>query len=161
MATLLAMGHDALGHADAATDEIGQALLAEYQALSSRVVEHRGRAEVLQRLADQAAAQAAADERLLNEIASSLGFACQLRIEQLDRRLRGQRLQEIAVEILASRLEPGQTVHYKEWFQWVEQQGFKVAGKDPVATFIGQVTRSPRIRSAGRRSGLYMLREAA
>jgi hypothetical protein len=136
-------------------------LLEEYGELSRRIVQQRERAEVLQRLADQAATQAAADERLLNELAETLGIACQLRIEQLDRRLRGQRLQEIAVEILAARLEPGQPVHYRQWLEWVEQQGFKVAGKDPLATFLGQIARSPRVQAVGRRSGLYMLRETA
>jgi hypothetical protein len=136
-------------------------LYRQYEELSKRVVQHRARADVLQRMAEQAAVQAASDERLLNELAGSLGIACQLRIEQLDRRLRGQRLQEIAVEILASHLEPGQTVHYKQWFEWVEQQGFRVAGKDPLATFLGQIGRSPRVVSAGRRSGLYMLRDLA
>jgi hypothetical protein len=133
----------------------------QFEELSARVVQHRKRAELLQRLADQANAQAGADERLLEELAGALGNACQLRIEQLDRRLRGQRLQEIAVEILASRLEPGQTIHYKQWFDWVEGEGFKVAGKDPLATFLTQISRSPRIASAGRRSGLYMLSDAA
>lgn len=138
-----------------------EALGEQFEELSARVVQHRERAELLQRLADQATAQAGADERLLEELAGALGNACQLRIEQIDRRLRGQRLREIAVEILAARLEPGQTIHYKQWFDWVEGEGFKVAGKDPLATFLAQISRSPRIVSAGRRSGLYMLSDAA
>lgn len=144
-----------------ASKELESALSQQYDDLSRRVTEHRARAELLQRLADQASAQADEDERLLNEVAGVLGMACQLRIEQLDRRLRGQRLQEIAVEILASRLEPGQKVHYKQWFEWVESEGFQVAGKDPLASFLGQIARSPRVLSAGRRSGLYMLQDAA
>jgi hypothetical protein len=141
--------------------EIEAALHSEYVDLSRRAGEHRRRAEVLERLAEQARAQAEADERLLNEIASSLGLACQLRIEQLDRRLRGQRLQEIAVEVLAARLDPGETVHYKQWFEWIREEGFSVVGKDPIATFLTQVARSPRVVSAGRRSGLYRLRPVA
>lgn len=155
------MATSELEQSAAVSVELEAELYRQYEELSQRVVQHRARADVLQRMAEQAAAQAASDERLLNELAGSLGIACQLRIEQLDRRLRGQRLQEIAVEILASRLEPGQTVHYRQWFEWVEQQGFKVSGKDPLATFLGQIGRSPRIVSAGRRSGLYMLRDVA
>jgi hypothetical protein len=155
------MAHSALETSAEASAQLEAALMNEYDELARRVVQQRDRAEVLQRLAAQAIAQAAADERLLNELAETLGMSCQLRIEQLDRRLRGQRLQEIAVEVLAARLEPGQPVHYKQWFEWVERKGFKVAGKDPLATFLGQIARSPRIVSAGRRSGLYMLREAA
>jgi hypothetical protein len=150
-----------LAKSAAASAELEAELHRQYEELSQRLVQHRSRADVLQQMADQAAAQAASDERLLNELAGALGIACQLRIEQLDRRLRGQRLQEIAVEILASRIEPGQPIHYKQWFEWVEREGFKVSGKDPLATFLGQIGRSPRVVSAGRRSGLYMLREEA
>jgi hypothetical protein len=136
------------------------ALETEYEELCGRLVQHRERAEMLKRLADQAAAQADADERLLDELAGALGIACQLRIEQLDRRLRGQRLQEIAVDILAARLKPGEKVHYRQWFAWVEEEGFKISGKDPLATFLGQIGRSPRVVSAGRRTGLYLLKAA-
>src|SRR5687768_17443268 len=94
------------------SSDLEGALRAEYDALSRRATEHRRRAETLERLAEQALAQAAADEHLLNELASALGLACQLRIEQLDRRLRGQRLQEVAVEILASRVDVDVPVHY-------------------------------------------------
>lgn len=149
-----------LGQSSQVSKALESALEAQYEELSRRLVEHRERSELLKRLADQAAAQADADERLLNELAGTLGIACQLRIEQLDRRLRGQRLQEIAVDILASRLKPGEKVHYRQWFAWVEEEGFKVTGKDPLATFLGQVNRSPRVVSAGRRTGLYLLRAA-
>lgn len=137
--------------------QLEEELTRQYEELSVRAVQHRERAELLQRMADQANAQAVNDERLLDELAGTLGRACQLRIEQLDRRLRGRRLQEIAVEILASRLTPGETVHYKQWFSWVEAEGFRVGGKDPQATFLAQVARSPRVISAGRRSGRYGL----
>lgn len=154
-----ALDHE-LGRSSRLSGELEQALVEQYDQLCQRLVEHRDRAELLRRLAEQAAAQADTDERLLNELAGTLGMACQLRIEQLDRRLRGQRLQEIAVDILAARLEPGETVHYKQWFGWVEEEGFMVTGKDPLASFLGQISRSPRVVSAGRRSGLYALKAA-
>ncbi|MGN6588296.1 MAG: hypothetical protein ACTHKT_12650 [Solirubrobacterales bacterium] len=149
-----------LGRSSLVSKTLEGALENQYEELCRRLVEHRERAELLKRLADQAASQADADERLLEELAGTLGLACQLRIEQLDRRLRGQRLQEIAVDILASRLEPGEKIHYRQWFAWVEEEGFKVIGKDPLATFLGQISRSPRVVSAGRRTGLYLLKAA-
>jgi hypothetical protein len=150
-----------LRHSAQASAQLEEALDRQYEELSTRLIQHRERADLLQRLADQAREQADADERLLEELAAGLGRACQLRIEHLDKRLRGQRLQEIAIEILAARLQPGETIHYRQWFSWVEEEGFKVGGKDPLATFLGQITRSPRIVSAGRRSGLYTLNDAA
>lgn len=143
------------------SDELEEELARQYDELAGRLARNRERAELLQQLADQARQQADTEERLLEELAAGLGRACQLRIEQLDRRLRGQRLQEIAIEILASRLSPGEEIHYRQWFAWVEEEGFKVGGKDPLATFLGQINRSPRVVAVGRRSGLYMLSEAA
>jgi hypothetical protein len=141
--------------------ELEEELARQYDELAGRLARNRERAELLQQLADQARQQADSEERLLEELAAGLGRACQLRIEQLDRRLRGQRLQEIAIEILAGRLSPGEQIHYRQWFSWVEEEGFKVGGKDPLATFLGQINRSPRVVPVGRRSGLYMLGEAA
>lgn len=140
-----------------ARDELEEALADQYADLARRVAQHRARADVLRRLAEQAESQAASDERLLNDLAGTLGIACQMRIEQLDRQLRGQRLQEIAVQLLRGRVEPGQTIHYKLWFDWIVAEGYTVGGKDPLATFLGQIARSPEVVSAGRRSGLYML----
>jgi hypothetical protein len=150
-----------LVHSAQASAQLEEALDQQYEELSTRLIQHRERADLLQRLADQARDQADADERLLEELAAGLGRACQLRIEHLDKRLRGQRLQEIAIEILAARLQPGETIHYRQWFSWVEEEGFRVGGKDPLATFLGQIARSPRVASAGRRSGLYTLSDAA
>ena len=82
-----------LGRSSQLSKALEGALEQQYEELSRRLVEHRERAEMLERLAGQAAAQADSDERLLDELAGALGIACQLRIEQLDRRLRGQRLQ--------------------------------------------------------------------
>jgi hypothetical protein len=155
------MSANELQQAEQVSRELELELLEQYHSLVRRAAQHRERAEVLSRLAEQAAAQASTDERLVHELAGALGIACQLRIEQLDRSLRGQRLQEIAVEILAARLEPGEPVHYKKWFAWIEEAGFTIMGKDPLATFLGQIARSPRVISAGRRSGIYMLRAAA
>ena len=40
----------------------------------------------------------------------------QLRIERLDRQLRGKRLQEVAVDILRREVGVDRAVHYREWF---------------------------------------------
>lgn len=157
----MGLREDEIRRSAVASRQLEEELTKQYEELSARAVQHRERAELLQRMADQANGQAVNDERLLDELAGTLGRACQLRIEQLDRRLRGQRLQEIAVELLASRLAPGETIHYKQWFSWVEAEGFRVGGKDPQATFLAQVARSPRVVSAGRRSGRYGLIEVS
>jgi hypothetical protein len=41
------------------------------------------------------------------------------------------------------------------------QAGFRVSGRDPVGTFLTQITRIDNVESVGRRFGLYRLRIAA
>lgn len=78
-------------------------------------------------------------------------------MDGLDERLRGQRLQEIAVQVLAKSNLAGEPVHYREWYALLRTAGYTVAGKDPVATFLASVSRAPHIEPVGRRSGLYVL----
>jgi len=71
---------------------------------------------------------------------------------------RGQRLREIAVRVLAQHSRPGQAVHYKQWYALLREAGYTVGGKDPLATFLATVSRSPQIEGVGQRSGLYVLK---
>jgi len=149
--------------ADAASSSAPSAaatLSDEHRALAQRVSEQRERANRLRALADHVEEQAARDEHMLRELEGLLGIAPQLRLEQLDRCLRGQRLEEVAIEILTRKVAPGQPVHYREWFDLLRQAGHCVGGKDPFATFLAQVNRSPSVERLGRRSGMYRLRAA-
>ena len=133
------------------------ALLREYRELAQSVALQRERAERLRALADQATAHAEEQERSLRDLAELLGLDPQLRIEELDARLRGQQLQEIAVRVLSERRPAGEPIHYKQWYALLRQAGYSVGGKDPLATFLASVSRSRNVRSVGRRSGLYLL----
>lgn len=134
-----------------------EAMRAEYRALAASIAQQRERAERLQDLADHARAQADHDEQALSGLASVLGLRPQMCLEQLDERLRGVRLQEIAVQVLAKHCAPGQAVHYKEWYGLLREAGYTVGGKDPLATFLASVSRSPHVHAVGQRSGLYVL----
>lgn len=125
--------------------------------MAANVAEQRDRAERLQGLADDARAQAESQEAALRDLAELVGIDPQLRLEQLDARLRGQRLQEIAVQVLAERHPEGEPIHYKEWYALLREAGYSIGGKDPQATFLASISRSPRVRSIGRRSGLYVI----
>lgn len=85
----------------------------------------------------------------------------QLRLERLDRQVRGQRLQEVAVEVLRSRASDGRAVHYREWFAYLRAEGYEVVGRDPLATFLTQVSRAEGIERVGERRGLYRVSVAA
>ncbi len=134
-----------------------EALRAEYRALAASVARHREQAERLQALADHARAQAERDEQALIGLAQVLGLDPQMVIEQVDERLRGARLQEIAVRVLADRQQPGEAIHYKQWYGLLRAAGYAVGGKDPLASFLAAVSRSPHVQAVGQRSGLYVL----
>jgi hypothetical protein len=142
----------------ASSENDGQAaLLEEYRSLAANVSEQRERAERLQGLADDARAQAESQEAALRDLGELVGIDPQMRLEHLDSRLGGQRLQEIAIQVLAEQNPGGDPIHYKEWYRLLREAGYVVGGKDPQATFLASVARSPRVRSVGRRTGLYVI----
>lgn len=135
----------------------GSDLEQEYRALVAQVVEQRERADRLRLLADQLDENAGRDEHLLGELASLLGKDPQLRLEDLDARVRGQRLREVAVEVLRREVGPGRPIHYKQWYGLLTAAGYRVAGRDPVATFLAQVHRAGEVERIGNRTGRYQL----
>ena len=74
--------------------------------------------------------------------------------------LRGPAIRETAVRVLLEHPEGAQAMHYREWFELVMSAGYRVAGKDPLAVFLTQLSRSPALRR-GTRSGVYELDLAA
>jgi len=70
--------------------------------------------------------------------------------------LRGQAIREAAVRALAASPRAHDPVHYKDWFELLVADGLVPAGKDPLATFLTQLGRSPVVtRTSGH--GVYML----
>jgi hypothetical protein len=70
--------------------------------------------------------------------------------------LRGTAIRETAVRLLAGRPEGRRPIHYRDWLAVVEGAGYAVAGKDPLATFLTQVSRSPVVVKTTR-AGVYEL----
>jgi hypothetical protein len=141
--------------------DIDLALVDEFRTLAARIAGQRERAAQLRALAEHAEAQAERDERMLTEIGAAVGLSAQTRIEDIDPRLRGQHLEEIAVRLLRRSREGDEPIHYREWFALLRRAGHHVGGKDPLATFLTQINRSPAVERVGQRSGLYRLRVAA
>jgi hypothetical protein len=136
------------------------ALAHEYLGLKSRILEARERADRLRQLAEHLDEQARRDEHALQELEGVLGLSAQLQIEQLDRELGGKRLQEIAVQVLSREIQPGQAVHYRDWYVLLCAAGYRARGKDPLASFLAQINRSDDVEPLGSRSGRYRLRAA-
>lgn len=117
----------------------------------------RAQTERLRALADAADADLVAAVQLLQQLDEILGVAPQMSISQVDEVLRGQRLRHVAIQVLKCRRGESATVHYREWYDLLLADGHRVAGKDPVATFLTQVSRAHEVEAVGRRTGMYRL----
>ncbi len=137
--------------------DLAASVRSEYELLRVRVEQQREQADRFRAMAEALEDRTAADEHLLKEMAAALGLSAQLRIEDLSPRLRGHRLQEVALEVLETQWGTEREIHYREWFDLVQQQGHRVGGKDPLATFLAQIHRAPGVIGAGARSGRYRL----
>jgi hypothetical protein len=140
---------------------VTESLTQEYAQMLIRLERGRERAQRLRDLADQAAEQVTSDEQLLRSLAEVLGVSPQATIDSLGGALRGQRLREVAVEVLKRHRAPGETVHYRDWFGLLQEENIAVAGRDPLATFLAQISRSADVEAIGRRTGQYRLVAAA
>jgi hypothetical protein len=132
----------------------------QFEADRLRVEAERLRAEAAAHLAkaEGLSAEALAAEQQARELDELLGRAPQLRLDLEANGLRGQRLRELAVETLARRHGLGHPIHYRDWYQLVtEETGVSVEAKDPLATFLVQVTRSPVVAKVEADPGVYVL----
>lgn len=136
-------------------------LLDEGKLLLARIERDREQLERIRSIALGLEAHLQRDERLLEEINSALGRSAQLKLDDADIRLRGRRLEGIAVQVLERKLGADAEVHYRDWFELLRDEGHLVAGKDPVNTFLSQINRSDAVEKVGRRSGRYRLNRAA
>jgi hypothetical protein len=74
--------------------------------------------------------------------------------------LRGAQIRLFGVRLLAASPEAHRPIHYTNWFELLQQAGYGIDARDPLATFLTQVSRSPVVVRAGE-PGTYLLdREA-
>jgi len=143
------------------TDASDRILRREQQRLETSVNELRKRFEVHREILESLEQQLAEEERLLREVEELTDQRPQMRLERLDRQLRGKRLQEVAVEVLRTEREPDEAIHYRAWFSLLRARGFEVGGKDPVNTFLTGIGRADGVEAIGQRTGLYRLVNAS
>jgi hypothetical protein len=140
---------------------LNDALVEEAATLACRIEAQVEQAERLRVLAEKIEQRTAEDRHALQELRGALGEAAQLRIDDFDQRLGGQRLERVAIRLLRSRPGPVSDIHYREWFDLVQKAGYKISGQNPLGTFLAQLNRSEAIESVGRRTGRYRLRVAS
>jgi hypothetical protein len=71
--------------------------------------------------------------------------------------LRGPAIRQIAVAVILSDPAQPRVLHYRDWFKLLEHNGYAVEGKDPLAVFLTQISRSPVVHR-GTQSGIYEIR---
>jgi hypothetical protein len=74
--------------------------------------------------------------------------------------LRGPSIRAAAVTVLLAHPRRPEALHYRQWFDLLTEAGYSVAGKDPLAVFLTQLSRSPVVRR-GTQSGVYELERQA
>jgi hypothetical protein len=141
------------------SEHVQNAVAQERELVATRLIALREQSGRLHELVDKVDADVADTARLLRRMDEMLGTAPQLSLDAHGE-LRGQRLQEIAVELLRQKKGVGVAVHYREWFALLIEAGLEVAGRDPLSTFLTQVARAPQVESVRPRSGFYRLRVA-
>jgi hypothetical protein len=73
-----------------------------------------------------------------------------------NRSLRGAAIRAVAVRVLANRKDPLAPIHHATWFSLVAQTGYEIGGRDPRASFLTQISRSPVV-TRGAKPGVYRL----
>jgi hypothetical protein len=141
------------------SEHVQDAVTREREVVVARLEALREQSRRLHELVDQVDSDAAETARLLRQMDEMLGLAPQLSLDAHGE-LRGQRLQEIAIQLLREQKGAGVEVHYKEWYDLLVGAGLVVGGKDPLATFLTQIGRAQEVESVRPRSGLYRLRAA-
>lgn len=71
--------------------------------------------------------------------------------------LRGPAIRQTAVAVILSDPTYPRVQHYRDWFKLLERNGYAVEGKEPIAVFLTQISRSPVVRR-GTQSGIYEIR---
>lgn len=132
----------------------------ERRRLVRSIEELRARTEIHREMLESMEEQLAREERLLREVEELSDRRPQMRLERLDRQLRGRRLQEVAVEVLRLEHRTDEPIHYRQWFSLLRSHGFEVLGKDPLNSFLTAASRAEGVEPIGSRSGLYRLVDA-
>lgn len=138
---------------------VQEAVEKERELVAGRLEALREQSARLHELVEKVDGDVGETARLLRRMDEMLGIAPQLSLEAHGE-LRGQKLREIAVDILRETKGAGVDVHYRDWFALLVEAGLHVAGRDPLSTFLTQVSRAPQVESVRPRSGLYRLRSA-
>jgi hypothetical protein len=131
-------------------------LVAELRQVDEAMAAADQRMGALARLIEPPDGIAAAVRTTLTTQAAGMGEAPDATHDESRRVLRGPAIREVAVQVLIAQPEHIEALHYRRWYELVTRAGYAVAGKDPLAVFLTQMSRSPVVRKATE-PGVYEL----
>lgn len=70
--------------------------------------------------------------------------------------LRGAEIRELAVLLLVRSPHGARVIHYRDWLRLLTDRGLRVSGRNPEASFLTQITRSPVVER-GTDPGTYRI----
>jgi hypothetical protein len=143
------------------SDDFVTVARSEHEDLAAQLAELQARIEHFEALASEARDEAESIARSIRDLEELLGISSQIAFCEINETLRGERLREVAFDVLRECVREGEAIHYRAWFDALVEAGYRIVGKDPLATFLTHVSRIERVEPVGRRSGLYRLRLAA
>jgi hypothetical protein len=126
-------------------------LLGELRELDAAMAAVDRRLEVLAELAgppDENTSAATAETTPVIRAAGADAAALHPSHEENTTVLRGPAIREAALRVLIAQPGPIEALHYRQWYELLVDAGFRVAGKDPLAVFLTQLSRSPLVRKA-------------
>jgi hypothetical protein len=132
----------------------------EADRLRGRMLDFQARGKQWVARGEELLEQAASLEARVRELDELLGRSPQLRVDLQDGVLQGQALREAAIRILAERRGIREPIHYREWYELLQDLGVRAGGKDPIATFLTQISRSPVVERVAQ-AGVYQLNPQA
>lgn len=141
---------DLVRHRERLTGERAR-LLGELRDLDAAMAAVDRRLEVLTELAgplDGSTAEATAETPPVIRAAGNEAAARDAGPDENATVLRGPDIREAALRVLIAQPEPIEALHYRQWYELLIEAGFRVAGKDPLAVFLTQLSRSPLVRKA-------------
>jgi hypothetical protein len=147
-------------------ETLGETVQRHLQAAQQRVAKAARRREELRRELDVAAAEEAHGRELVETLLAvarqahvsglTVGDEDLVAAHQHMRALAGGELRETIARVALRRNIHGYAVHWRQWLDWLREEGFDAAGKSAEATFQTQLARSPLVRRADR-DGVYVL----
>ncbi len=70
--------------------------------------------------------------------------------------LRGAQIREMSIWVLLHTPQGASPIHYRAWYRLVVERGLRISGRNPEASFLTQITRSPVVKRASM-AGFYYI----